>query len=84
MNKRRIIILAVANIPVFLIIGKVYFGSLAGFLDCLRYWGTSDMVSRMEGEYWDHVRSSWDLFFFVGGCAALLAGEYYLVGKFFG
>jgi hypothetical protein len=84
MNKKRIIILVLANIPVFIALGKVYFGSFSRFLDCIRYSEQSDFVSAMDGESWKDFRSTWELYFFIGGCVALLVGEYVLIGKLFG
>ena len=84
MNEKRIIILAVANIPVYILLGKVYFGSWYRFFDCVKYFLTKDTSSYMRGQQWEDLRSTWELLFFVGGCAAMIAGEYYLIGKFYG
>jgi len=83
-NEKRIIILAVANIPVYILLGKIYFGSWSKFLDCVKYWLTNDTSSYLRGQQSEDVMSTFNLYLFVGGCAALIAGEYYLTGKFYG
>ncbi len=84
MNEKRIVILALVNIPVYILLGKVYFGSWSKFFDCVKYWLTNDTSSYLRWEQWEDVRSTFNLYLFLGGCAAMIAGEYYLIGKFYG
>ena len=75
--------LIVVNIPSYLLLGKVFFGGWEGFLECVRYGITPDIVSLFRGEYWEDKAASWKLFLYFAGCAALVFCEYKLISKIF-
>jgi hypothetical protein len=69
-------VLAVVNIPLYLGLGSIFFGDLAGFIDCLQFWFTSDWISLFNGEYFEDRWSEAKLFLFAILCAGALYGEY--------
>jgi hypothetical protein len=71
--------LAVISIPVYLLIGKVLFGSLEKFKDCLSDGSDSSYgFAQSAGSAWAEIR----LYYFVGLCAAAVYGESILLLKF--
>jgi hypothetical protein len=69
-------LLAVANIPVYLGLGSIFFGDFADFFECLRFWFTPDWISLFRGEWIEDRWSETKLFLFVLLCLAALYGEY--------
>lgn len=49
------IILAIANIPVYVFIGYHLFGTWESFGEALRFWMKPDMWSAMDGEYFEDM-----------------------------
>ena len=76
MNVTLIIILAVANVPIYLLVGKTWFGGWRGFVESLRFWFTPDIVSLFRGEYWQDHAESFRLITFLALCVGLIAAEY--------
>jgi hypothetical protein len=46
-------LLMVLNAPVYLLLGRLFFGDFAGFFRSLRYVLTPDLFSALRGEFWD-------------------------------
>lgn len=83
MNTTLLIILAVVNIPVYLYLGKLFFGDWAGFWEVVRFWFTPDIISAFRGEYWEDWSAELKLGIFLVGCGAIVYGEYLLISKIF-
>lgn len=68
--------LAVLNIPLYLGLGFLIFGSWPDFRDCLRFWLTPDWLSFFRGEYWADRWSELKIFLFAVLCLLALYGEF--------
>ncbi len=69
------VILGVANIPVYIFLGKLFFGDWHGFFECLKFWFTPDILSAFRGDFWEDWWSEFKLFVFVGLCVILVHAE---------
>ena len=78
------IILMVLDIPLFIFIGKLMFGSWSDFWEAIVFWFTPDILSAFTGEYWDDVWAEAKLFVFGLICAACVYGELLFVVKLLG
>lgn len=79
-----LIVAAVIDIPLFILIGKIFFGCWSDFWDAIVFWITPDMLSMLTGEYWDDLWAELKLGLFVVTCGACLWGELLLIAKLFG
>ena len=77
----RWVILAIINIPLYLILGRLFFDDLAGFFECVGFWLTPDWISVLRGEWADDWWGTMKLFVFAALCAGAVFGEHQL---FFG
>ncbi|MGE0489605.1 MAG: hypothetical protein AB7S38_10370 [Vulcanimicrobiota bacterium] len=68
--------LLVVNVPVFLVLGRLIFGSLGGFLECLKHWFTPDLISAVQGQYWEDHWGTLKLLVFVALSGVTLYTEY--------
>ena len=73
------LILIVANAPVYIGLGWVIFDSWEGFGEALYYLIRPDMWSWIQGEGVEDWWAEFKLFIWLGGCALVVAGEYYLI-----
>jgi hypothetical protein len=71
-----IIILVVANTPIYLIVGRTFFGGWQGFVEALRFWFTPDILSAFRGEYYEDRWQRMKLAVFAAMCAGLIVAEY--------
>ena len=83
MHTRLLIILIVANIPIYLLISYALFNSWLGFINALIYFFTPNIVSAARGEYWDDRWASLKFFVFLLCCAVVVHGEYTYIVKHF-
>ena len=67
---------AVINIPIFLAIGSMFFGGWAGFKQALLYSAKPDLLSAMDGEYWDDKWAEIKLNVFFVVCVLIFVAEY--------
>jgi len=56
---------------------KRFFGDMAGFLNCLKFWATPDSVSWVKGEYHEDCHAEFVLFLWIALGAAVGAGVFY-------
>ena len=77
------IVLAVVNIPLYLILGKFFFDGWSGFWDAVKFWLTPDLFSAFKGEYWDDWWAELKLGFFIVACGAAVVAEYIFIQKHF-
>jgi len=75
--------LVVANIPVYLIVGKLFFKNGEEFGEAIAFWFTPDIFSAFSGEYWDDVWAEIKLSLLLVCCGAIVYGEHYGLVYFF-
>jgi hypothetical protein len=75
-------LLVVINAPVYVLIGKIVFGTWEDFWEAVRFWFTPDLFSAFMGEFWEDVWAELKLFVFLAVCAGCVYGEYALVQRF--
>ncbi|MCI0498340.1 MAG: hypothetical protein L0Y36_01480 [Planctomycetales bacterium] len=78
------IALPVIDIPLFILIGKLFFGSWGEFWDAIVFWFTPDFFSALAGEFWDDIWAEAKLGFFAITCGACIYGELWVIVKMFG
>ena len=83
LNTTVLIVLGVLNLPLYLYLGKFFFGSWDGFGEAIAFFFTPDVFSFFRGEGFDDLWAELKLFLFVFACGACLFGEYRLFLKFF-
>lgn len=71
------------DLPLFVLIGKLFYNDIEDFLEGIRFWITPDIISAFRGEYWDDLWEEWKLFAFISACGAFVIGEYYLFDALF-
>jgi hypothetical protein len=77
------IILAVANIPLYWLVGWVVFKDSGDFWECIKFWLTPDIISLFRGEWMEDQWAQMKLFFWVVLCAGAVFGESLLLGQWF-
>ena len=75
--------LALLNIPLYLLLGKFWFGGWAEFGECLRFWITPDSWSFWRGEGMEDFLSEFKLGAFFLLCVAAVCAKYYGVQMIF-
>ena len=75
--------LAIVNLPLLLFLGKVLFGGWEGLWNAVKFWITPDVISLFRGEFWKDFDAELYLAFYVFLCVGLIAGEYWLISRFF-
>jgi hypothetical protein len=78
------ITMAVVDIPLFILIGKLIFGCWGDFWDAIVFWFTPDLWSAFNGEYWDDVWAECKLGLFTVSCGAIVWCQLWLIVKLFG
>lgn len=69
------------GLPVILMVGKLFFGSWAGFFECLHYLLMPDLLSLLRGEWGHDQWSTFKLFLFLALCAGAVFSAH---GYFYG
>ncbi len=67
------------GLPILLMVGRLFFGSWAGFFECLRFLLMPDLVSLLRGEWGADQWATFKLFVFI----ALCAGAVFSAHRFF-
>lgn len=78
------IILIAANLPIYILIGWVFFQSWEGFLESLYYLIKPDLWSWISGEGVDDLWAELRIFVFVFVCGGVIWGEHRLIQSWFG
>ena len=78
------ITMAVVDIPLFIFIGKLLFGTWGDFWDAIIFWFTPDAISMLTGELTKDWLAEAKLGFFIITCGACVYGELWLIVKLFG
>lgn len=68
MNWILLVILLIVNIPIFLMLGKFFFGGWDEFGEAVCYWFKPDIWSLFQGEHWDDMWAELKLGLFVLCC----------------
>ena len=76
--------LSLINLPLFFLIGKVFFKDIEGLLTSIRFLITPDLLSAIRGEFWDDWWESLRFLIFVVVCVTLLLSEKAFIEKYFG
>lgn len=74
-------ILVAANLPLYVGVGKVIFGSFGEFWECLKFWLTPDVISIFRGEWEEDMWAELKMLCFVLACAVLVWGEHWVIQK---
>ena len=78
------ITMAVVNIPLFIFIGKLFFGCWGDFWDAIVFWFTPDTYSMLTGNLTEDWLAEGKLGLFIVSCGAIVFGELWLIVKLFG
>lgn len=57
------------GLPVFLMAGKLFFGSIAGFFDCLRWLLMPDIISLLRGQWGEDQWATLKICVYLAMCA---------------
>ena len=79
MNWTVVAILAVANFPIYLILGRLLFKDMDGFVEAVVFWFKPDFLSMFQGEFFEDFWAELKLGFFFACCGGLIYFEYPLV-----
>ena len=82
LNGTLLVILLVVNVPLYLLLGKAFFGGWEGFLQSLVALVQPDIVSALSGSYEEKRIGRFTLLLFLVVCGATTAAEYHIVAKF--
>jgi hypothetical protein len=69
------------GLPILLMVGRLFFGSWAGFFECLRFLLMPDLVSLLRGEWGADQWATFKLFLFIALCAGAVFSAH---GYFYG
>ncbi len=70
------IVLAVVNIPLYALVGALFFSSVEEFRNALRFRPTPGFAYLFRGESWKEWRAEIKLALFLIACAAMVYAEY--------
>ncbi len=76
--------LLVVNAPLFVLLGRLLFGNVQGFLDALVFWFKPDLWSLFQGHYLEDIWAEMKLGAFVATCSVAIGAEYHLVSTWLG
>jgi hypothetical protein len=76
-------ILAVVNIPLYIILMGMFFGDIGGLFEAIRYWCIPDIISAFRGEFIDDQWSELKLGIYVALCILTVVAEYTAICKYF-
>ena len=83
MNRAVLIVLIIANLPLYWFLGKILFKDWQGLIGCLKYWLRPDIISWFRGEWSEDFWAEMRLFFYIIGCVACVFAEYKIIEKLF-
>ncbi len=75
--------LLLINIPIYILIGSLFFGSPMDFLRALAFVAIPWWVSALRGESDEDRDATFTLVFFVLSCGAVLVAEYQGLTRYF-
>ncbi len=74
-----LVILVFLNIPIWLYLGKRFFGNWAGFCEALNHFSVSSLTAGLKGEFHDNIGEKFKFCAFFAICAFSFACEYAIV-----
>ena len=75
--------LALINIPIYFLVGRIFFRDLEGLLTSIRFLITPDLLSAIRGEFWDDWWESLRFVIFILACVLLVLAEKELIDRYF-
>ncbi|AQQ71086.1 hypothetical protein SMSP2_01450 [Limihaloglobus sulfuriphilus] len=78
-----IIIVAVLNIPLYFLIGKLIFRTWESFWEAVKYNFKPDFWSLLTGRYLEDMWAETKLFVWIALSVLCVYGEIYLINKYF-
>ncbi|MHC4661465.1 MAG: hypothetical protein ACYS8W_07220 [Planctomycetota bacterium] len=75
-------ILIIANTPIYIVIGWLFFRDWHGFFEAIRFVFTPEIISAFRGEYWEDLWQSVKLVIMVAWSIGTVAAEYYVIAKY--
>jgi len=76
--------LSLINLPIFFLIGKVFFKNLEGLLTSIHFLITPDLLSAIRGEFLDDWWESLRFIIFIFVCVLLILSEKAFIEKYMG
>ena len=70
-----IVVLTLLNVPLYLWLGRAFFGGWQGFFECIVFWFKPNLWSWVQGELWDDTIAELKLGAYFALCALIVAGE---------
>ena len=85
MDANTIILIALGalNIPLYIVIGKIFWEDMDDFWDTVKFWFTPDFISLFRGEYFEDWWAEAKLGLFIVACIACVYGEFTAIQKLF-
>ena len=83
LDKSGWIILALANIPTYFILGWLVFSNWSNFWDSIKFWFTPDVLSLFNGERVDNFWAEMKILWWILLCVAVVFAEAHAIEKFF-
>jgi hypothetical protein len=75
------IILALANMPLYWVVGWIVFKDWGDFWECVKFWLTPDIISLFRGEWIEDWWAEMKLFVWIALCGAAVLGESIALAK---
>jgi hypothetical protein len=79
MHIAQIVFLIVLDIPLFILVGRVFFHDWAGFFEAVWFWFKPDLWSAFDGTYWLDQWNELKVFLFIAICGIMVYSEYYVI-----
>ncbi len=80
-QQKLLITLAIANIPVYFIVGKIMFNDLDGAKEAFGFWFTPMWIEALRGDGETATWSNLKVFVWLFICGAAVATEYFALAK---
>jgi hypothetical protein len=78
------IVLGITNIPVYFLLGWVWFKDWEDFWESVRFWLTPDILSAIRGEFMDDWWAEMKLGFWMASCTGCVFAEALMLEKWAG
>ncbi len=78
-----IITLSIVNVPLYILLGKLYFSGWEEFWGCVVFWIKYDRWHSLSDSYWNHIKAQFKLGVFFIVCGIIVYSEYIFILKIF-
>ena len=82
MHSTMFIVIAVLNVPLYVLLGKSFFGGWQGLFEAIVAMITPGAVSALSGKAGEHGIGRFTFIMYVIVCAAAVSSEYHVIAKF--